>query len=170
MWRRILLITSAYQDLNAKLHEERPDYGTSGQKWAPVVQMLMQEYGCASVLDYGCGKQTLQRALGFPIHQYDPCLPEFCAAPEPADLVVCTDVLEHIEPECIDSVLDDLKRLTGKAAFFTVATGPAKKSLPDGRNAHILQRPAKWWLPMLWERWELMGFRDMGGEFMVILK
>lgn len=165
-----MLISSAYRDLNAQLHSDRPDYGTSGQRWATVVQMLMQEYGCVSVLDYGCGKQTLQRELGFPIHQYDPCIPEFSATPVPADLVVCTDVLEHIEPDCIDAVLDDLKRVTGKVAFLTVATGPAKKSLPDGRNAHILQRAPKWWLPMFWERWDLLAYRDMGAEFMVILK
>ena len=165
-----MLISSGYQELNAQLHDDRPDYGTSGQKWAQIVSMLMQEYGCVSVLDYGCGKRTLERALGFPIKNYDPCIPEFAQAPEPADLVCCTDVLEHIEPECIDAVLDDLKRVTGKVAFFTVATGPAKKALPDGRNAHVLQRPPKWWLPNLWERWDLLAYRDLGPEFMVILK
>lgn len=165
-----MLISSAYRDLNAQLHKDRPDYGTSGRTWAPVVVALMQEHGCTSVLDYGCGKRTLEQALAFPIRNYDPCIPELSAPPDPADMVCCTDVLEHIEPDCIDAVLDDIKRVTGKVALLTVATGPAKKSLPDGRNAHILQRPYTWWLPQLWERWTLLAYRDLGPDFMVILK
>ncbi len=165
-----MLISSDYRALNQRLHSERPDYGTSGQRWAQIVSTLMQEHDCVSVLDYGCGKQTLQKALGFPIRQYDPCIEEFSATPEPADLVACTDVLEHIEADCIDSVLDDLKRVTGKVGFFTIATGPAKKTLPDGRNAHVLQRPVTWWLPQIWERWHLLAYRDLGPEFLVIVK
>ena len=27
-----------------------------------------------------------------------------------------------------------------------LATGPAEKMLPDGRNAHLIQQPKQWWL------------------------
>ena len=56
-------ISSEYAQLNAQLHASRPDYGTSGQQWAAVVTHLVAEVGAISVLDYGCGKQTLAKAL-----------------------------------------------------------------------------------------------------------
>lgn len=165
-----MLISSDYRALNEQFHAQRPDYGTSGKRWAGIVQALRQEHKLLSVLDYGCGKRTLEAALCEPIQNYDPCIPGLDKPPTAADLVVCTDVLEHIEPDCIEDVLDDLKRLTGRMAFLTIATTPAKKNLPDGRNAHILCRPYTWWLPQLWERWQLLAFRDMGPDFLVILK
>jgi hypothetical protein len=67
-------------------------------------------------------------------------------------------------------VLDDIKRCTGKLTLLTVATVPAKKTLPDGRNAHILLRPVKWWLPELMNRWDLIAFQDLGPEFMAVMR
>jgi hypothetical protein len=77
------------------------------------------------------------------------------------------DVLEHIEPDCLDDVLDDLKRVTKGIGFFTVACGPAAKVLPDGRNAHLIQEPPEWWLPKLLERFDLYTFQRMPGGFAV---
>lgn len=79
------------------------------------------------------------------IVNYDPAIPEYSQAPEPEDLVVCTDVLEHVEPEYTDAVLDDLKRCAKKYLYVTICVVPAMKSLPDGRNAHInLRTPSEW--------------------------
>lgn len=107
------------------------------------------------VLDYGCGKRTLESALGFGINNYDPALEGLDASPAPADIVCCTDVLEHIEPDCLTAVLADLRRVTKRAIFLTIATRPAKKFLADGRNAHLIQKPARWWIERLWDA----GFR-----------
>ena len=62
---------------------------------------------------------------------------------------------QHIEPALIDNVLDDLKRVVTGVGTFTVHTGPAVKHLPDGRNAHLIQQPAAWWLPKILDRFEL---------------
>jgi hypothetical protein len=43
-----------------------------------------------------------------------------------------------------------------------VHTGPAKKTLSDGRNAHINQQPMQWWLPKLWERFDLHSVQVTG--------
>ena len=51
-------------------------------------------------------------------------LPELSAAPQPCAFVVCIDVLEHIEPELLGNVLDDLQRVTAGLGVFTVHTGP----------------------------------------------
>jgi len=163
-----LLITDEYRDLNTELHERREDYGTSGVKWAGQIKEMYGTLKAKSILDYGCGKQTLGKALPHLIVKgYDPAIPDLSDAPEPADLVTCTDVLEHIEPDCLDAVLDDLRRCAVKGIFLTVATRPAVKMLADGRNAHLIQQPAKWWLPKIMDRWDLRLFQAGAGEFAV---
>jgi len=61
-----------------------------------------------SHLDYSCGKETLANALPqFTVHGYDPAIPGLDIHPEPRDLFICTNVLEHVEPEFLDMVIDD---------------------------------------------------------------
>jgi hypothetical protein len=165
-----VLISPEYAELNKKLHEDRPDYGISGARWAShILQFADEIIQSRDILDYGCGKRSLQDALGFDIRNYDPAIPDYSSTPIPADIVACTDVLEHIEPECLDDVLADLRRVTKKMGFFTIATRPAKKFLSDGRNAHLIQQDAKWWLGKLWEKFHIQQFNDLGGELLVIV-
>lgn len=140
------LISTEYRDLNAKLHGELADYGVGGARHAPLVLRIVDKLGLKSVLDYGCGKGLLAKALEFPIWEYDPAIPEKSASPRPAELVLCTDVLEHVEPEMLRYVLDDLRRVTKRAGYFVIHMGPARKILWDGRNTHLIQRDAQWWL------------------------
>src|SRR5438445_303211 len=109
-------ITSAYADLQRQLHAQG-NYGTSGAKHADRILGLAQKLGTKDILDYGCGQQTLQKNIPFPIQNYDPCIAGLDSPPSSADLVVCSDVLEHIEPQCIDDVIQDLGRLTKKVIF-----------------------------------------------------
>jgi len=84
-------------------------------------------------------------------------LPGLDATPEPHDLVCCIDVLEHIEPECLEDVLDDLVRVTLKNLFVNVSTSLAIQILPDGRNAHLIVEPCRWWMEKLWDRFGLIS-------------
>jgi len=143
-----MLISAAYQSQNQQLHEQREDYGNRSARHAEQVRHLMREYDCATVLDYGCGKGALVKEIPG-AYGYDPALQEYSARPDPADLVVCTDVLEHVEPECLTDVLQDLSRCCRKIFYAIIATRPASKTLPDGRNAHLLVEPAEWWLDQL---------------------
>ena len=153
-----MLISEQYIALQKKLHE-RGNYGVSSGRYADAVKQIAANLRTYDILDYGCGQRMLEKALGFGIHNYDPCIPEVSASPAPADLVVCSDVLEHIEPDNLDDVLDDLKRVTKKVGFFVVATGPANKVLDDGRNAHLIQEGARWWMPKILERFDLIQFQ-----------
>lgn len=166
-----MLISADYAHLNAQLHVSRPDYGTSGQRWASVVADLADRVGASEILDYGCGKQTLAAALpGRRVIGYDPAIAALSALPEAADVVVCTDVLEHVEPEFIDDVLDDLCRVTRKAALITVATRPAVKTLADGRNAHLTVQPFGWWREHFLARFDVVDVvEDAGNEFTLIV-
>ena len=165
-----MLITEQYKRLNEQLHKDRTDYGISGHKYARQVQDLARQIGASTILDYGCGKRTLERALGYAIANYDPAIAGCEAPPEPADLVVCTDVLEHIEVECLAEVLDDLKRVTKDMLILMVATRLATKKLADGTNAHKIVEQAKWWLPHIMARFTLVNFVGTEGEFFAICK
>lgn len=163
------LITEEYRKQNAELHKSRTDYGANGHRHAQQLREFANAIGTKDILDYGCGKGTLSDALHeFDVRNYDPAFPELSSPPEPAELVVCGDVLEHIEPQCLDAVLDDLKRVTKRVLFATIATRPAKKFLPDGRNAHLIQESMMWWLPKLDERFIIGSIHNMGGEFIAI--
>jgi len=141
--------TAEYEALQRQLHEDA-SYGTSGHKHAGRIVQLAKQIGTRDILDYGRGKGTLAKSMPFKINEYDPFVPGYDAEPEPADLVVCSDVLEHIEPQCVESVLGHLHGLTKKALFVDVACRPAKKVLADGRNAHLIQwEPHKWLLELM---------------------
>ena len=131
----------------------------------------LKAFGAESLLDYGCGKATLGEALKarssecskLTLVNYDPAIEKFAQSPEPCDLVVCSDVLEHVEPECLNDVLADLRRLAKKAALLVISTRPSGKFLPDGRNAHLIIQPAAWWMPKLrkdWTPWQTVANKN----------
>lgn len=153
------LISPAYRTEQEKLHATGT-YGTASIAYAPLVSQIIERMGVTHVLDYGCGSLTnlakhLKVKSTLTYQAYDPGVPQFATAPLPAQMVACIDVLEHIEPDLLDNVLDDLQRLTEGIAFLTVHTGPAVKILSDGRNAHLTQEPVQWWLPKLLSRWDV---------------
>jgi 2-polyprenyl-3-methyl-5-hydroxy-6-metoxy-1,4-benzoquinol methylase len=141
-----VLITESYREQNRQLHAARADYGMSGAARAPQVRPFA-DWGRKAILDFGCGKATLAARLGpaYRVTNYDPCIEGLDARPEPHPVVVCGDVLEHVEPECLDDVLAELRRVTQEVGLFVVHLTAAKKTLPDGRNAHLIQQPAEWW-------------------------
>lgn len=152
------LISEEYRRLNAEMHETKPDYGIHGREHFEAISDMADRMKTTDILDYGCGKGTLGLHFPFSINQYDPAIPRHSDLPEPADIVVCTDVLEHVEPEMIGDVLDHLKSLTKKVLYTTISTEPAKKNLPDGRNAHLLIESPKWWFSALEDRFEVVNY------------
>lgn len=167
------LISDSYRAQLAQLHTERPDFGTSSVMYAPIVKSIISRYKPSRLLDVGCGKQALKTALGLNDRLYvgyDPAIPECSNTPNPEDLVVCTDVMEHVEPEFIESVFDDLQRVTRKVGFFAIHTGKAIAILPDGRNAHLIQESPDWWLPKILSRFSLVAFEKGDNGFWVLVE
>lgn len=165
------MITEAYRQEQARLHATG-DYGKAGAGFGDVVSDMLRATQAKTLLDYGCGsRQSLRPALLVPVDYrgYDPAVPEYALDPEPADCVACIDVLEHIEPEMLDDVLDHIRAKTIKRALFSVHLGPAIKTLSDGRNAHLIQEPPKWWLPKIMARYELLTFVRRKDSFVVAL-
>jgi 2-polyprenyl-3-methyl-5-hydroxy-6-metoxy-1,4-benzoquinol methylase len=145
------LISPDYEQEQRILHAAPRGYGGRGRKWAPVVAELVREYSASSVLDYGAGQGTLAIALKQLVPQwtriteYDPAVERINIVPSFADLVNCTDVLEHIEPAKLRFVLSHLRMLTRKVLWVVVSTTETAKVLSDGRNAHLTVQPAEWW-------------------------
>lgn len=168
------LISEEYRKMQQDLHQN-PNYGVASVQYAPTVAEILKQVRPPDLLDYGAGKgrlgETLRTLMASPpnIRHYDPARPEWSATPQPAPFVTCIDVLEHIEPELLDNVLDDLRRVTQGHGFFTVHTGPAVKVLADGRNAHLIQQPPAWWLPKFLSRFDLTVFQSMPQGFWVVV-
>lgn len=167
------LITEDYRKEQERLHATGK-YGTASLGYGKVVTDIINKTEAKTLLDYGCGSMRNLMKVIEPSHDitylgYDPGVAEFNEK-MPADLVTCIDVLEHIEPELLDNVLDDLKEHCLAYAFFTVHTQPAVKTLSDGRNAHLIQEPPAWWLPKFLERWDLQTFNATRMGFNVLLR
>jgi hypothetical protein len=167
------LISPEYQREQEAMHAKY-NYGIASIAAAPVVSKLINQYGVEELLDYGAGRGNLFKHLQVEhpmrLQAYDPAIPKWSEKPDPAEMVACIDVLEHIEPELLENVLDDLKRVTKRIGFFTVSCVPAEKTLSDGRNAHLIQAPCEWWLPKFMERFELHIFqRTVDGFFVLVM-
>ena len=158
-----------------KLVHQNPNYGVASLQYAPLVIEVADKIKAKSISDYGAGKCNLRKKLHelgkieFQYFPYDPAFPEY-GPPKKADLVCCIDVLEHVEPLYLDAVLDDLKQITVKVGLFTVHTGPAIKRLSDGRNAHLIQEPASWWLPPLCKRFEIAHLQRIPDGFWIVVE
>lgn len=172
-----LKISDLYLSQQKELHHNNINYGVASLSFVPIVSELIDLFEIKSISDYGAGKKNLQKGLiqngrnNFEYYPYDPVFPEY-GPPKEADLVCCIDVLEHIEPEYVTNVISDLASITKKFAFFSIHLGPAVKILNDGRNAHLIQKPTSWWLPLIcvhFEILQLQSHNNAGNGFWMIL-
>lgn len=166
------LISPEYKAQLEQLHQERPDFGTSSPMYADFIRGIIKKYEPEDLLDFGCGKAALKGALGIKegYYGYDPAMPEYSAVPEPRDLCICSDVLEHVELGYVPKVIKELARCTKKVGFFVIHTGPAMHHLPDGRNAHITQEKASWWLNHLIQHFEIIALETDKYGFWVLVE
>jgi hypothetical protein len=143
-------LSAAYLKVLREMHAVHP-WGTYGWRYLNDFLPAFNALGCSSLLDYGSGIESLRQAveackLPIDVRCFDPAIEGREAAPEPADYVVCTDVMEHVEVEFVPQVLQHIHTLAVKGAFLNIGLAKARRVLPDGRNAHITLKPATWWL------------------------
>lgn len=110
------------------------------------------------VLDCGCGRNGFKELLkphGVEVFGADPVFPEadFTASmhslpfrAEAFDGVTAFDVLEHLIPEDVVDVLDELRRVTkpGGHFCFSIAYTPSRHTV-NGENLHPTVRTESWW-------------------------
>lgn len=142
------MISEDYKKDLKKLHENKA-FGDRAEI-AKEVDRCIEEYNIKSILDFGCGKGNVMNALmvKYPyiqVYGYDPGREGYDKLPDNVDMIISTDVLEHIEPELLDETIKDLGRRTNKVMYHLIACHKSKKSLPDGRNAHLIVEKPDWW-------------------------
>lgn len=135
------------------LHAQKKFLGFQTPKYVDEIKQLIDLTNAKTLLDYGCGqgRQYTERR----IHKewgnilprlYDPYYEPFSGVPGGQfDGVICTDVAEHIPEDDVDDFLKELNAYAKKFIFMSIDTKPAKKELPDGRNAHLTVREPEWW-------------------------
>jgi hypothetical protein len=151
------VITDAYKRVLRDTREQGPTWGGSRRHAAPVLSWL-ERLGLyrAELLDFGCGTGAFGAELErlapgrYIVCGYDPSVPgKDKVPPGPFAGVICTHVLEHVEPELLDATLAEICALARRLVYIEIPHGPAGRTLIDGRNAHLIQQPARWWFNTL---------------------
>lgn len=133
-------------------------------RYAPDVQALMRDYGCKTMLDYGCGKgrqwtEPMEDGA-FPmladyfglreedIFKYDPGLPQFSREPSGKwDIVVCTQVLGSVPIQDLPWVVDRLYGFANKVVYVAERlTQKVKKQ----HHAHMAGEMPHGWSHTQW--------------------
>jgi hypothetical protein len=165
-----MLITEDYREQNRKLHASDKTFGVGARKKVGLVIALTEKYGTRDILDYGCGKQDLQSALGYEIQNYDPCVSGCDSEPRPAKILVSLDVLEHIEPELLDNVLQHMKSLMLEAGLLIIAPRKSSAILPNGKNAHRIVQTKKWWVEQVERYFSIESVSPKENDVIIYIK
>lgn len=142
-------------------HHAKGPYGTSGAFWAQVVldAIKLCKNQPPTILDFGAGKCTLEGRMskyGVAVTNYDPCVPGIDILPDKTfDLVLSTDVAEHVEEHLLPAYIDELLSVSHDLLFLNIATRTSGLRLPDGRSAHVTVKDKRWWRDLFDARPEL---------------
>lgn len=143
------MISDYMKAVYQKIHKETP-FGKR-RKFPKHLEKFINEIKPKTILDFGCGKGRLITTIKekFPeidVIGYDPANPLYDINIKniKVDLLISCDVLEHIEPDTIDQTLLSLIDRS-QYIYHLISLGPAKRTLPDGRNAHLIQETKEWW-------------------------
>jgi hypothetical protein len=131
----------------AKLYhqEDKIWQGTSIINYIPKINQIIKDKDIKTILDYGCGKAK-HHPKEWKAIKYDPAIQDYQNKPKDKyDLVISTDVLEHIPVENLKQTIDEIFGYSNKWVFVSVCCRKAKAILPNGYNAHATIESAKWW-------------------------
>ncbi len=151
------LISDGYVAELKKLHSNAEGFG-SGLKTTQhysLIKNLVLKNNISSVLDFGCGKGNFinyakENLPGVKVEGFDVASEKYSILPnDEFDMVVCLDVMEHVEFGSLSHVLSEIRQRTGKLFICSVANYPANRKLSDGRNAHVTQLPFAYWFSLL---------------------
>jgi len=167
-------ITDKYKQLNVQMHNEKPMYGVGGGFWAGAIWEFALKIGGRTCLDYGAGKQWLGKSAlkrHMRVTSYDPCVEEISSCPEiKFDIVICTDVLEHIEPDCLVNVFADLDYYSEKGIFLAISTRKGEKIMADGRDNHLIVKSFEWWIDQFPCHWEFEKHGEDDEKFWGVIR
>ena len=152
-------------DLEARREHERGKYAAlTGTRYGSSnhgqhAYALVQSFKPRFVVDFGCGRNLFiqhLRKLGIDGLGVDFAFPEAdIVAPmhrvplsaDIAEVVTAFDTLEHLLPEEVDEVLDEMRRIAvpGGRFVFSICTRESKTKV-NGEGLHPTVRSRAWWL------------------------
>lgn len=130
--------------------------GLSVLQHADSIGKMVRLLRAKTLLDFGCGRADAYRSPHKVWHHwglkraevtlYDPAFNRDNVLPRGKfDVVVCSDVLEHVPTEETDTFIERLAGHARHGLWASVCCRPAKKKFPDGRNLHVTIKPFDWW-------------------------
>lgn len=155
------------ENKETSMKEKQVFDGGGKQRILPLIKQSIEKYDAIRVLDYGCGygndwhmrlvpdgkgkKITTpelfgEKLVGF--HRYDPAYHLYSADPPGLfNLIICTDVMEHVLMKDIPEVLKHIqsKCTTDGTVLFSIPTKPSKNAFLDGENMHCTVMNAQEW-------------------------
>ena len=143
-------MTNEYINEYKILHENLASFGSGACMYIEEVSLIIDYLKPKTVLDYGCGKANLIKELvhkypDIEFYGYDPAIKGRDVLPiEKADLVINTDVLEHIPEDELPNVIANIASIS-ENAFFGLHHALAYTILPNGENAHCTVKPPIWY-------------------------
>jgi hypothetical protein len=94
--------------------------GVALKKFIPAINQIIKDKGIESILDYGCGKAKYHPEE-WNATKYDPAVPQYQNKPtNKFDLVISTDVLEHIPVDNLKDAIDEIFSYSKKWVFISV--------------------------------------------------
>lgn len=135
------------------LYKIKKNYGKTSIKLYDMLEKIINDLNILSVLDYGCGKSKLldliKKNKKIKIYRYDPAIKKYSTLTKnKTDLVICTDVLQHVPLYDLDRVLKEIKS-KGIYILFYIKCTNHKTKLPNKTYANCTVYDKKWWLEKL---------------------
>lgn len=135
------------------LYKIKKNYGKTSIKLYDMLKKIINDLNISSVLDYGCGKSKLldliKKNSKIKIFKYDPAIKKYSKLTKnKTDLVICTDVLQHVPLYDLDRVLKEIKS-KGIYILFYIKCTNHKTKLPNKTYANCTVYDKKWWLEKL---------------------
>lgn len=135
------------------LYKIKKNYGKTSIKLYDMLEKIINDLNILSVLDYGCGKSKLldliKKNKKIKVYKYDPAIKKYSKLTKnKTDLVICTDVLQHVPLYDLDRVLKEIKS-KGIYILFYIKCTNHKTKLPNKTYANCTVYDKKWWLEKL---------------------
>lgn len=135
------------------LYKIKKNYGKTSIKLYDMLEKIINDLNISSILDYGCGKSKLldliKKNKKIKVYKYDPAIKKYSKLTKnKVNLVICTDVLQHVPLYDLDRVLKEIKS-KGVYVLFYIKCTNHKTKLPNKTYANCTVYDKKWWLEKL---------------------
>ncbi len=108
--------------------------------------LKLSEFGCdVTLIDFTGNSRDVEAQL-LPFLKHDLTMP--IPLPNVAEYGYCTDVMEHIEPENVAKVVQNIMSAC-KRCFFQISTVPDRMGALIGQDLHLTVKPIEWWADLI---------------------